>query len=89
MEPPTVLPVHHGRAADRRRGRVIKLSPEARSVPSARAHVIRARHDWRPAPLADDAALVVSGLGRTASPSAECVPRGRGVPGGGEPMPGT
>lgn len=57
-----MLPVHHGRAADRRRGCVIKLPPEARSVPSARAHLTRVLHDWGLDPLADDAALVVSEL---------------------------
>jgi anti-sigma regulatory factor (Ser/Thr protein kinase) len=41
---------------------VIKLPPEARSVPSARAHVTRILHDWRLDPLADDVALAVSEL---------------------------
>lgn len=62
MESPPVLPVHHGRAADRRRGYVVKLPPEARSVPSARAHVARVLHDWGLDPLADDVALAVSEL---------------------------
>jgi anti-sigma regulatory factor (Ser/Thr protein kinase) len=62
MESPTVLPVHHGRAADRRRGCVIKLPPEARSVPTARAHATQVLQGWGLSELAEDAALVVSEL---------------------------
>ena len=62
MEPSTVLPVHHGRAADRCRGCVIKLPPEARSVPTARAHVTQLLQGWGLGEQTEDTALVASEL---------------------------
>jgi hypothetical protein len=46
MESSTALPIHHGLAADRRRGCVIKLPSEARSVPPASPRICA----WPPTP---------------------------------------